>query len=218
MTEYLYKYISNEHVELFLGGQVIFRNLRCYADLDKNDPRSDARELQRLFRPNLNNFEVTFNDITLSKLDDQIDTIDITQSANNQYVYLVSCFSLHYKESLYERFQCGSCIRIPKHTFEERLRNKLNGFSGSSIQYYDPEIIPSFEQRDLIFLQKEISYQVENEFRYWFTIDRHSTDADLVLSLKPSSIGITSGQFFFRLEKIVIQLESLHDICEVLKL
>lgn len=169
----LYKYLPSKYADAFLQGEILFRNLSYFKQLDCKN-RGDATEGIHRDRPEggatLENLSVggtIYGDFT-------------SLNEINSDLVFVFCTAEIFDESLFHEFEADCCIEINNpEEFAKRIRqkvmslvstNKSIGLLSRSVIYYDPGKTAEFNVKDptKIAFAKDSSYAYQNEFRFAF--------------------------------------------------
>lgn len=168
----LYKYLPSEYVEEVMEeGSLLFRTLSYFRQIG-GEVRGDDLEGLHMDKPD-DGFEVIMDN------GKKLDGKRFVNSIDPEKVY-VFCLSERLEKSLYDEFECNTCIRIHDvDTFLDRCKRNIKGnpvvesFHYGSVEYYDydktterdiqkPENIPLF---------KHSAYSNQEEFRLYFAMN-----------------------------------------------
>lgn len=168
----LYRYLEKKYMKTFLDGQIRFRSLAYYRDLEKDGARDDRFEGALVFQPEggLQGTNVTTGN--------HIDFGDLAlhSRADVDWIY-AACFSNVLSEELFRRFKADACVEIiAPDQFISRIRKairKLLGTSASkemianSVEYYGHDELPkeAWALPKKIIFRKNTSFAWQEEFR-----------------------------------------------------
>jgi len=169
----LYKYLPSQYADAFLRGEILFRNLAYFKQLECKG-RGDANEGIHRDRPeggatieNLSAGGAVYGDFTL------LNEIDSD-------LVFVFCTSKIFDKALFHDFDADCCIEINKpDEFARRIQrkvmslvstNKSVGSLRGPALYYDPGKKAEFDVKNPVNIAfaKNISYADQEEFRFAF--------------------------------------------------
>lgn len=192
----LYKYFSEEKwADAFIRGEILFRSLSYFRDLEDRNVREDQNEGKAIFRPQgglvLNNQTQGTKHILPGHA--------FVSTAKAEEIFVL-CVSRSQTDELWERFKAVACIEIsdipmfcsrvaaalpPTAKFPGRPgRTRI----GQRVEYYEESegATPRWALPDLIATSKLKSYAWQDEFRLVFSL----TDA---LDFEKVALRVTSS-------------------------
>lgn len=177
----LYKYFSNEkYAEDFLDGDLLFRSLSYFHDLEDGNVRGDEGEGISKYRPQTG---LVINNLT-QKTSLVLNDFSFTSGVQQDEIFIF-CLSMAHADRLYDEFHAVACVEIKDiYAFCRRVQNSLpQGASfpavqpnrpriGHKIEYYDEleGASPRWALPDRIAVSKLRRYAWQEEFRLAFSI------------------------------------------------
>ena len=125
----LLRYVSQKYVESFVAGEVLFRSLSHFRDLEEDGVRGDKFEGTRAHRPK----DGLKANIVGTGETIELPTQHFLSSANEGYIY-VSCMSTKLSRELAEKFNAKCCVEIlNSEMFISRVAKSIEKFLGTGI-------------------------------------------------------------------------------------
>jgi len=223
MRHNLYKYYSERKwANAFLDGEVLFRSLSYFRDLEDNNVREDQNEGTAIFRPEGG---LIVNNLTQGK------TFTLPghafESAANQQEIFVFCASRLLSDELREKFRAVVCVEILDiGKFCDRIEAALPARAtfpgptgrtriGQRVEYYQETEGGNrrWALPDVIATSKLDSYSWQDEFRLVFSL----TDA---LGFEKVDVRLVHGDSRTTPTQAEhhcypVKARSLHDICRL---
>lgn len=176
----IYKYLPQRYEDGFVKrGEVLFRALSYFHDLESADGRADAYEGTRRFRPR-EGLEV--NNITSGQKFNLPESFSLESTAKTDDIF-VFCTSTLLSEALAREFKAAICIEIVEEIkFISRLRDALirrprvrppKTLLHAPVNYYDsadPPIV-DWALPDRIAMSKPIPFAYQLEYRFAFCVN-----------------------------------------------
>ncbi len=216
MSYKLYKYMPSEYARNFVEqGEILFRSFSFYKNIEDDNKRGDKHDGSRKLKSSItiNGREVPTNGFKIYPLKH----------------HKLFCVSKTLSESLFEEFECDSCVEI---TDKEKFEQILKDFFSVKTSRYDKLIN---QRRDLSLdinikmecgiSHKDIEYYDSNEFNGIISMKSESIPSDLfckdyltyhhqdehryILSIKNVEIGVDANHLEPEVAKeIAVSLES----------
>jgi hypothetical protein len=179
MHHSLYKYYSERKwAEAFLKGEVLFRSLSYFRDLEDGQVRGDQNEGTSVFRPN-GGLVITNQTQGWTRV-----LKGAFKSAANFADIFVFCLSRSLNQRLWSEFRASVCIEITNiKEFCSRMEAALPPSAafpgkpgrtriGQSVEYYNEteNCNPRWALPDLIAASKQQSYSWQDEYRLVFSL------------------------------------------------
>jgi hypothetical protein len=215
MRHSLYKYFTQDKwAEAFLDGQILFRSLAYFRDLEDKEVREDRNEGVSVYNPTAG---LQINNQTQGK---EFTMLGFSFEARvKQKEIFAFCVSRSLKDELRERFQAVVCVEIlDTRTLCERMKKGLPSnatFYAGRVEYYHRSEgpTPRYALPDLIARSKFDNYRWQNEFRFLFSL----TDA---LEFEKAEYRLVKGEAREGAKpdehiKYLLATRSLRDICRL---
>jgi hypothetical protein len=165
----LYKFLPEEYIQSFLQGELLFRNLTSFKQMEDRS-RGDVREGCHLDNPNN---DVTIENVTTGhKISGRF---SMRTSINTDKVY-VFCTTTELDDRHFAEFGVSACIEITEPAeFIRRCRRRLGqlmqidaaGLLCGNVEYYSPDRAPIRDIQDpknIPFLKHSV-FENQCEFR-----------------------------------------------------
>ena len=176
----IYKYLPERFADAFVNrGEVLFRSLSYFHDLESTDGRADAYEGTRRYRPH-GGLEIT--SVTTGQKSNFPESVSLESTAKTSDIF-VFCASTQLGPTLAQEFQADTCIEIVDETrFVARLRAALTRrirvrapktLLRGLVNYYECSEAPIVDWAlpDRITMSKPARFKHQHEYRFAFAIN-----------------------------------------------
>ena len=176
----IYKYLPHRHADAFVSrGEVLFRSLAYFHDLENTDGRADAYEGTREYRPD-GGLEIT--NLTTQQQFNLPESVSLESTAQTTDIFVL-CTSMQFSAALAQEFQADICIEIVDETmFIARLRTALTRRTRvrapktllhGPVKYYDSSEAPIVDWAlpDRIAMSKSAHFRHQFEYRFAFSVN-----------------------------------------------
>jgi hypothetical protein len=177
----LYKYFSNnKYADDFLDGQLLFRSLSYFRNLEDGNVRGDEGEGISKYRPQTG---LVINNLT-QKASFVLKDFSFTSAVQQDEIF-VFCVSMTHADQLYDEFHAVACVEITDiHAFCRRVQKALPQAAsfpaaqpnrpriGHKVEYYDETegASPRWALPGRIAVSKLSRYAWQEEFRLAFSV------------------------------------------------
>lgn len=217
----LFRYLPEQFEETFVKrGEVFFRSLSYYRDLEKDGVRGDQFEGTKVHRPN--------DGLRITKVETgeviHFPKHTFQSTANEDYIY-VSCMSMEFSPQIASRFGTKVCVEIlDSGKFISRLQKAITKVLGSNIakqmvhgevKYYTHNDPPmgDWALPEKIALSKLKDFEWQKEFRIAYPTNNAFDVENVRVQIAPLGDRATSLQSAY--PKRIYPLGDLSSICKV---
>ena len=217
-----YRYFDElRWAEAFMDGELLFRSLSHFHQIEDGEVRGDANEGSVSFKPKGG---LTGNNQTQGKAFHLPDGSSFTSAVNPEEVFIL-CASASSSEELRDRFKATAMIEIRKvATLCARIQAQLPPtatFRAQRITYYakENEIGVKYAFPDMIAFSKVNGYQWQDEYRFCFSLTDALAYGKTVRNVTipgqpPGDAPPPAPRAAF---KHALSIKSLADICDLIK-